>query len=61
MNREGEVLMHTAFLPEDPLRVGIVALERLDAFELTQPPTTVAHLIKIDKRGCPSVCALVIL
>src|SRR6266404_9781653 len=61
VDRECKVLMHAAFLPEDSLRVGIVALERLDAFDLTKPPPPIAQLIQIDKRGRPSVGALIIL
>jgi hypothetical protein len=39
MNWEGQVLMHAAFLPEDSLGVGIVALERFDDFDLTEAAT----------------------
>jgi hypothetical protein len=39
VNGEGQILVHSAFLPEDSLRIRIVAFEWFDALDLSKPPS----------------------
>jgi len=49
MNRKRKILMHSAFLPEDSIRIRIIALEGFDAFYLTQSPTSIAQFIQFHE------------
>jgi hypothetical protein len=55
VDRKGQVLMNSALLPENALRIGIIALEWFDAFTPPQPPSAFAKLFHLDQRGCPAV------
>src|SRR5438552_10608341 len=55
LHRERQVLVHARFLPPDPLRVGIVALERSDAVHLAHPPLTRRVLTQVDERRAPAL------
>src|SRR5947209_8736425 len=57
MDGEGQVLMHTALAPENAGRVWIIALKRLDAFQLTHAPGTIGCATQRDQRGGPAVRA----
>src|SRR5205814_6183656 len=57
LHREGQVLVDARFLPPDPLRVGVVALERSDPVHLAHPPPTGRVLTQVDERRAPALAA----
>src|SRR6266567_6022002 len=57
MNREGQVLMDATLAPENTGRVGVVALERTNAFQLTHTPGTILLFPQLYQGRRPAICA----
>src|SRR5262249_15841261 len=54
LHRKGEVLMYPAVFPEDSLRIGVIAFERLDSVNVAHHPLTRLDLFQIDQSGGPA-------
>ena len=57
LHRRRQVLMHAAVLPEDARRIGIVALEGLDAVDRPHHPLAFTDLLQVDQRRRPTLAA----
>src|SRR5262245_45826324 len=55
LHGEGEVLVNAGVLPPDTLGVGIGALERPYAVDLTHPPLSGAQRLETNERGRPAL------
>src|ERR1039457_3054186 len=61
LHRKYQVLMHARIFPPYPLRVGILALERLDTVNLAHHPFSRRPLLEIDQCRRPSLTPGVLL
>src|SRR5713226_1154497 len=57
LDREGKILMDARVFPENPLGIGVAALERLNAVYLAHHPFSLPGLLQIHERRGPPFTA----